>query len=287
MRPPARIDATLTHDEERGWVVLYGGRVGLVGADLGDTWSFDGSTWTLLSDHNAPGPRRGHAASWDAERRRIVLFGGEYGELDPQFAGSTWTHDGKEWSERFDGDDGPSPRAHAAMADLPAAKRVVLFGGRTQDGPSDETWHWDGANWSLVDTGGAPSPRFDHTLAYEDASGMVVLHGGCGTLLCGEPLTDTWAWNGESWTQLDTGEPPGPRAGGMAYDRSEPALLRFGEGEGWRWGEGAWSPAGPAPQAIAAFAIAYHPGSEGIVLFGGLDAKLQASDDTWVFRCAQ
>ena len=283
--PEARIDATLTLNEERGTLLLFGGRVGLSGDDLGDTWEFDGSKWTRILDDGPPNDRRGHAAAWHSADQRVVLFGGEYGELDVKFAEKTWTHDGDEWTEQ--GGKGPSERAHAAMADLPARERVVLFGGRTKNGPSDETWHWDGSEWTEVDTAAAPSPRFDHTMALDEASGQVLLHGGCATTPCGEPLTDTWAWDGEVWEQLDAGEAPGPRAGSMVYDRSEPALLRFGEGEGWRWGGEAWSTAGAAPDALAAFAAAYHPGTAGVVMFGGLDAKLAATDETWVFRCAR
>ena len=283
--PRARIDATLTLNEEGGRLLLYGGRAGLLGDDLGDTWEFDGSKWTRILDDGAPGTRRGHAAAWDSEHKRVVLFGGEYGELEVKFAEKTWTHDGKEWTERDKG--GPSLRAYAAMADLPSREVAVLFGGRTKDGPSDETWHWDGSDWSKVETGAEPSPRFDHTMALDEASGQVLLHGGCATTLCGEPLTDTWAWDGEQWEQLDGGEGPGPRAGGMVYDRSEPALLRFGEGEGWRWGGEAWSTAGAAPDALAAFAVAYHPDTAGVVLFGGLDAGLSPTAETWVFRCAR
>ncbi len=283
--PPARIDATLTLYEQRGTLVLYGGRSGLIGGDLGDTWSFDGSKWSEQDSGGGPGPRRGHAAAWDDARREVVLFGGEKGGADVKFAEKTWVYTDTGWSERDDG--GPSDRAHAAMADLPTRARVVLFGGRTKDGPSDETWHWDGDKWSKVDPDVAPSPRFDHTMALDEASGKLLLHGGCATSLCGEPLTDTWAWDGEDWQQLDGGDGPGPRAGGMVYDRSEPALLRFGEGEGWRWGGETWGTAGAAPDALAAFAIAYHPDTAGVVLFGGLDAKLGATDDTWVFRCAR
>ena len=238
-----------------------------------------------MDDEEAPSDRRGHAAAWDRARKRVVLFGGESGGFDVQFAQDTWTHDGKTWSERDD--SGPSPRAHAAMADLRERKFVVLFGGRTQDGPSAETWQWDGMEWIKIDTTSSPSPRFDHTLAYDEDAKRVVLHGGCDTDLCSAPLTDTWAFDGEQWMLVDSGVAPGPRAGGMAHDRSEPALLRFGDGEGWRQAGTTWTTAGAAPQALTGFVVAYHASTEGVVMFGGLDAGFKETDGTWVFRCAR
>lgn len=281
--PPGRIDATLTLVEEYNVVVLYGGRVGLAGADLEDLWVFDGNDWMKIGTEGSPGPRRGHAVAYDSTRKRLVLHGGERGGLMTMFADRTWVLDQTKWSDL--GGGGPSPRAHAAMVDMPNRQRVVLFGGRTKDGPDRGTWLWDGKMWLDTQIQDGPSPRFDHAMAFDEASGKVLLHGGCGDLLCAMPLRDTWAFDGEAWGKVGDGETPGPRSGGMAYDRQQPAMMRFGEGQGYRWIDSKWSAAGAAPDARSGFAIAYHPPSEGIVLFGGLDATLIQSDATRVYRC--
>ncbi|AMO24077.1 hypothetical protein GCM10027034_17740 [Ramlibacter solisilvae] len=75
-------------------LVSYGG---LVGSDdlLSGTWSFDGQFWTQRQDMG-PGARWGHAMSFDAKRRSIVLFGGAKaapGAAGDQLAtGDTWEH---------------------------------------------------------------------------------------------------------------------------------------------------------------------------------------------------
>jgi len=33
-------------------------------------------------------------------------------------------------------------------------------------------------------------------------NGTVVLFGGCPTIDCSAPLSDTWTWNGTGWTQI-------------------------------------------------------------------------------------
>lgn len=280
--PPGRIDATLVLVEDYDIVAMYGGRAGLVGQDFDDLWVFDGGNWTRVQTEGSPGPRRGHAAAYDHAHKQLVVHGGERG-LTPMFADGTWVLEQTKWSDR--GGAAPSPRAYAAMVDMPAQQRVVLFGGRTKDGPSGETWLWDGKKWSDEEIEDGPSPRFDHAMAYDEASGRVLLHGGCTDMLCAAPLTDTWAFDGEDWTKVGGGESPGPRSPGMAYDRSEPAMLRFGEGQGYRWDNGGWPTAGPAPKARSGFVVAYHPGSQGVVLFGGLNEAALESNETWVFRC--
>ena len=53
---------------------------------MGETWGWDGKLWTQRQDM---GPKRiGHQMAYDAERDRIVMFGG-YDDHN-QFLGDTW-----------------------------------------------------------------------------------------------------------------------------------------------------------------------------------------------------
>ena len=287
-RPGKRSDAALALAPGGTEALLYGGRVGLLGPDLEDTWRFDGERWRLvLADvqgggkKEQPGPRRGHAMAHDAARDRVLLFGGEYGGPNVKFADSTWIHDGSRWNK---GHDGPSPRAFTALADLPHSAVVVLFGGRTDEGVNAETWTWNGQDWLQRDLEEAPSPRYGHTMIL-DGSGDVLLYGGCSELLCGDPLDDTWRFDGERWERLDTGAPEGLRSGGMVQDTARALTLRLGEGASWRWTGTTWSPADAAEPAVGHFALADLPGT-GVVLFGGLTAQTIESDETWVLRCS-
>lgn len=54
-----------------------------------------------------------------------------------------------------------------------------------------------------------PSARTAHAMAWDDASQRVILFGGQD--LNGNALNDTWAWNGQRWTQLSPSLPPPAR----------------------------------------------------------------------------
>ena len=57
---------------------------------------------------------------------------------------------------------------------------VVLFGGQDASGNVlDDTWEWDGTTWLQVfSPGGPPTPRMDHAMIYDAASGNTIMHGG-------------------------------------------------------------------------------------------------------------
>ena len=295
--PSARVDASLTFDHSRGVVVLFGGLSRVVGGqDLDDTWEFDGTKWTrsLGSEDEedeedegstTPPRRRGHSAAYDPRRQELVMFGGAY-DGDFKYAWGTWIRKDGKWKE-FPGGT-PPLRAYAAMADHPGSKKIVLFGGRAGNDNSDETWLWDGASWQKASPKTHPSRRLAHQMALDEGSGRVLLHGGCKDNVCAERLDDTWAWDGADWTRLVEGKPVGLAAGGAAYDRSGAALLRFGTDGEARWLGADWMAVevmGERPAASNRFAVAYNPGSAGVVLFGGASNALIETGDTWVFRC--
>ena len=48
----------MAYDSQRGRIVLFGGSNSITGA-LGDTWEWDGATWTPMASHWAgPGGRQ-------------------------------------------------------------------------------------------------------------------------------------------------------------------------------------------------------------------------------------
>jgi hypothetical protein len=56
-------------------IVLFGGTEN--GGDIkGDTWIWNGSTWTQVFPANPPCPRHSHRMAYDSVRGEVVLFGG-------------------------------------------------------------------------------------------------------------------------------------------------------------------------------------------------------------------
>jgi hypothetical protein len=60
MSPSARFGATMSYDPATGNMVLYGGDAN--GVYVGDTWTWNGTTWAELSPATSPParPLRGH-----------------------------------------------------------------------------------------------------------------------------------------------------------------------------------------------------------------------------------
>lgn len=178
-------------------VVLFGG----LGADgpLGDTWRFDGTTWSQLEPPVAPPARMD--ASMAALGDRVVLFGGGTGVA---VFHDTWTFDGKTWSEATL--PGPPGRAFASMTTL--GDRVVLFGGADASGAAlDDTWTFDGAAWTRVIAKAAPVGRYNATAVA--LGGSIFLFGGLsGSTNSATSLSDAWAFDGEVWTARSTATPP-------------------------------------------------------------------------------
>ena len=224
--------------------------------------------WTQKQDIG-PSSRTSHGLTYDGERKRVVLFGGDPG--GPPFA-DTWSWDGALWTQVAD--TGPSGRQGLAMAFDSARKCIVLFGGASGSNLLADTWIWDGTEWTqIADTG--PAARSGHALAYDDARKRVVLFGGHGTanLLC-----DTWEWDGTEWTQVQDVGPSARRAHAMAFDPTATRVVLSGgagaSGAGlndtWLWDGTDWTQAadtGPDPRAASAMIAAAT-----IVLFGGVNS---------------
>ena len=221
--PSARTAHVMAYDASRQRVVLFGGS-GTVHTldDLGDTWEWDGTSWTIRQPMASPPVRYAAALAYDARRRRTVLFGGRSG-LAVAMKVDTWEWDGTTWTR---GPDGPSRSGHAMAYDAVRGV-IVLFGGQSGNlgQPSNETWTYDGSRWSLVDVSAPPTARKRASLAFVPSLGRVVLTGGVDAV--DQPLDDTWSWDGQAWTRL-TSLPFGISATAMATDLERDDIVMFG-----------------------------------------------------------
>ncbi len=119
----------------------------------------------------------------------------------------------------------PVSGAGFAVADDPATGQVVLFGGRFD---YDNTWIFNGVNWSLAHPAQSPPGRAFASEAYDPLTKQVLLFGGTAipgpptTQCCfvGTPLNDTWAWNGTTWHEVESGSAAAPVDGFMGWDNA-------------------------------------------------------------------
>jgi hypothetical protein len=152
-QPPPRTGHAVAYDPVARKVVLFGGWGWLpntVNASiyLGDTWLWDGENWSEVTPASAPSPRGGHAMTYDAARRQVVLFGGNN---DEGSWNDLWTWDGETWTSHLL-DERPAWRYGHALSYDPIRREVVLAGGDGDPLVSGDTptWTWDGGRWHML-----------------------------------------------------------------------------------------------------------------------------------------
>ncbi len=176
-------------------------------------------------------------------------------------------------------------------------ERVLLFYGINKSGSSllSETWEWDGLNWTEVATQG-PSGRFNEAMVYDASSQAVLLFGGQGGETFTSMFSDSWSWDGSTWTELHPANHPSARAGhSLAFDAARGEVVLFGGDETdsldlqgpylndtWVWNGANWEFRSPMDSPTPRFrhAMAYDALRQRIVLFGGNDTD-GPLDDTW------
>jgi len=116
------------------------------------------------------------------------------------------------------------------MAYDEVSQRVVMFGGSGDPGVGNDTWLWDGVNWTQVAASVSPGPRTGHEMTFDAARSETILFGGMA--IGGAPSwpSDTWSWDGSAW-HLKTGGaiPPAGRIGHvLAYHAGLGAVVMIG-----------------------------------------------------------
>jgi hypothetical protein len=189
--PGTRAYAAMAWDPVRGHVILFGGVGGLAGnAPVGDTWQWDGTSWTALTPASSPPARYAAALALDSVRDRVLLFGGK--DASNSTVNDTWEWDGASWTQLCTSAACtatlPPPRWSAGLAFDPNRRRAVLFGGSLTDGT---TWEWNGAAWSAGATRG-PIPRNSPAMAWFPPDSQILMFGG-GSNFFG--FDDTWEYH--------------------------------------------------------------------------------------------
>ena len=286
--PPPRDAHRMATDLAAHRIVMFGGWNG--SAYLGDTWEYDGVRWT---ERVVPGPsaRALHGLAYDEGRGVTLLFGGVLGSGQNGYLGDTWQYASGVWTQVSSAAFPPRRFDHAMVYDR-KRDRIVMFGGRGSSGSSlmGDTWEWDGASWTRALPAVSPTPRTGHAMAFDPASGTVLLFGG---IQLGGPIVgDLWSWDGTSWTQLAPPNAPAARwHATMATDLGGGHVVLYGGNDGtdltdtWTWDGSDWTrmwtrvqPRVPALPAMTTGPDGYH-----IVLFGGEDGTGALRADTWWF----
>jgi hypothetical protein len=276
-----------------GNVLMFGGVAASPLQPHGDTWRWDGSTWTLLSPPIAPGGRSAIELVHDVARARHVVFGGWTSPVSPG-AGSaqTWEFDGATWTLRAPPVSPGARWSHGACYDA-ARSRVVLYGGAADFSISlQDTWEYDGTTWQQNAAAVGPGPLVAPAMCYHAGVNRTVLFGGRAQPTAANDIT--WLYDGVAWTAASVaGARPSPRWGAkMVFDPWRGVCVLFGGvdpatlaplADTWEFdGTAAWTPTVAAATGSAGFGLAFDAVRRQVVRHGG-GGVAAPNGETWVF----
>jgi hypothetical protein len=135
---------------------------------------------------------------------------------------------------------------------------------------------------------GLPSPRLSPGMVYDSVRDRVVMYGGARTDSLSQ-FDETWEWDGQSWTRIETNSPfPTRSSAAMTFDSARGRAILFGglsstnftaslwEYDGSRWLERDVE-GGPSSRSTV---ISYDSDRQRTVVFGGV-AFTGIEQDTW------
>jgi len=180
------------------------------------------------------------------------------------------------------------------MAYDSARERVILYGGSTIDPDDiifyDDTWEYDGTDWTEVTTAHSPPAKMVRTMAFDSTRDRTVLAIDPGS----GPSAETWEYDGTDWTKLSpTHAPPWVGvSGAMAFDSEHGVAVLVVEemdsvSRTWTWDGADWTAVScpQAPLARTGHGLAFDSARSRLVLFGG-ESSYDPNGyvaDTWEF----
>ena len=108
MLPCARSSAAVGVDYRNHQIVLYGG---LASVNPLNTWTYDGTTWTMQSPATQPLTVYAASGVFDPNLNAVLVFGGGDGGVDQN---RTWSWTGSNWQQLITAQS-PGPREGAGM----------------------------------------------------------------------------------------------------------------------------------------------------------------------------
>ncbi|MCB2153807.1 VCBS repeat-containing protein [bacterium] len=231
--PSPRAAHAMAFDSSRGVVVLYGGATEK-GSNTPsfETWEWNGSNWTMRSLADHPNAAHSGAMVYDQLRSECVFFGGieKVGATEYR-RNETWVYDGVDWIQKTGLATSPPVLKGTSIAYDTSRGVTVLFGGNEADLQDvDQTWEWNGSDWSQSTPTVSPSKRTGSGLAFSATFGGVVLFGGYQSIDwgVGNSFDDTWLWDGADWQQLSLNLSPDARVNLSLCPDSDGNLILFG-----------------------------------------------------------
>lgn len=212
-------------------MILFGG-ISASNEILEDVWEWDGNAWTqVLQTAGNPANAAVIPLVYDAQRRKVVLFGGKSG-ID--YATDIWEWNGSRWRmiEKTDPEgDGNAPgrMSHAAAYDIMRG-RIVVFGGSIYPTVVGDTWEWDSASASspgmVLAIPFTPATTLNDEVLTVQGVTTAWVAGGIGrresSTVNGARL---YFWRAGRWQALDDNEASSSSPGLLQWSTIDPSVL--------------------------------------------------------------
>lgn len=243
------------------------------------TWRYDGIDWQPVTTTRQPSEWFAGLLVFESSRSRHVFYNGK----------STWEFDGTDWAPT---DVRLLPEARSVPRPLadPARGRILLFGGYISGfGATSELLALGPQGWRPVPASNLPPPRLEPVVAFDTRRDRVVLQGGYGSTAS---TTDTWEFDGTTWTRIVTTTTPWPELTAMTYDPVRSHCVAYGslvttstsfsntwffDGVDWR---AATPPHSPPPRIRPV--LAYDATHDVVAMYGGgMPNSYTVRTDTW------
>ncbi|MCI4350491.1 MAG: PKD domain-containing protein [Thermoplasmata archaeon] len=263
--------------------------------------------WTqLVNSTSTPPTRQSGSMVYDPVAGEYVMFGGSSATSTP--LGDTWVFAHENWTDLTANlSIAPSPRWYYSMTWDAADNYVLLFGGRNTSTDFNDTWTFNGTNWTKINTTVAPPPMTSGRIAYDVADGFVWMYGGY-SIMPGAPskYNATWTYKAGLWSNITanvTGAPVDPHTVNYAaYDSTDKYVVLYGgnqpapnfncslTGNTWRYVNGTYVDltsglTSAPPVSMGSRMMGDDPAFKGVILYGGWDGSYCGySNQTWLFH---
>lgn len=297
-RPGPRSLFTLTADPARNTIWMFGGID--EASTFDDFWAYQNGAWQVMTAEGGPAGCITPASALDTDRQKLVVVCA---------TADTFEWDGTAW-KKFAPTTIPPFHRFGNMVYDQNLKKTVLFGGYDGTNYLDETWLWNGTDWTRERRNPAPS-RSLAAMWYDPTLKKTVIYGGIGRVTSQDRITrysDMWTFDGNGWAELKpAGGTPGPRYGAqVTIDPRSNHVLLFGglrvddvppvppattptqvqvySDDMWEWDGTTWKKLSPTgvPPARENGAMAFDATRNEIILFGGYAG--QFFSDMWTYN---
>lgn len=298
LRPTPRSKSGFETDPVSNTIWMLGGLDETSTFYYTDLWGYRDGQW--FQSVAGPVTCDGPLSTWDSDRNRmVVLCGGS----------EVWEWDGAAWKSFTELKKEPDIRNFSAMAYDPILKKTVLFGGYYNNNYRNDTWTWNGTEWTelKVDSKRRPPNRGQHAMWYDPILKKIVIYSGIGRPNLDARITrysDMWTFDGSGWTLLEASAAPGMRFGAQVgvnpvtgktllfggliarpreNDPSGKTLQQLYVNDTWEWNGTAWTQltpgdATPQPDVRENGSMAWDPVAQQLILYAGYGEGFYRSD---------